>query len=94
MGKILDAVLAIFAFIIFLYVMSRMGLTLSQIEGFFRQFFFGNGSSPSNGTGILLVSLAASSSVRKQRNRNKKEIRDHSRAVQFLLSLVGKVRGH
>lgn len=50
MGKILDAVIAVFAVIIFLYVMYRLNITAGDIWTFFRHFLSTSNQSPGNTT--------------------------------------------
>ena len=50
MGKILDAVIAVFAVIIFLYVMYKLNITAGDIWTFFRHFASLSGSSSTNTT--------------------------------------------
>ena len=75
MGKTLDAVLSIFAFVIFLWIMYRMNLTLSDIERFFSHFF----------------GFAALCAASKRRMDRRREMRLRIRVVEGILNtLKGK----
>lgn len=54
MGRILDAVLAVFALVFFIYIMYRLNITAGDIWTFFRHFFSTSGSTPANTTASFI----------------------------------------
>ncbi len=54
MGRILDAVLAVFALVFFIYIMYRLNITAGDIWTFFRHFLSTSGSTSTNTTASFI----------------------------------------
>ncbi len=63
MGKITDAAIAIIVLVLGLWVITRLGITLPDIESMFKSFFFPT-SPATNTTGTIVLALMVSTNSR------------------------------
>ena len=75
MGKAVEAIAAAFVFIVFLYVMYTMHITLSDVITYFRSFF-----------GLSI--LAAANSKMREKARNRIEALLRSRVVSGIMKVI------
>ena len=75
MGKAVEAIAAAFVFIVFLYVMYTMHITLSDVITYFRNFF-----------GFSILAAANSKAKKKLRNRFEELLR--SRMMRGIMAVI------
>jgi len=84
MGKITDIVVAVFVFIIGIFVLYRLGITLPLLEHMIRSFFAPSKPAANATSGSLIFGIASSAKERRKARHKIEEIM-RTRYVRFLL---------
>lgn len=74
MGKITDIVVAVFVFIIGIFVLYRLGITLPMLEHMIRGFFAPSKPATNATTGSLIFGVASSAKERRKAHHKIEEI--------------------
>ncbi len=73
MGKATDTAIAIIVLILGLWVVTRLGITLPDIEGMFKSFFFPAKPATNTSSGIVLALLTTTNSRIREKTSKAKE---------------------